>query len=180
MVPPVLVERFIDAKGEPVMEPELMEFELTLLMFIGELLKICNDALRNACMDMSREARDQHMEICAYVDTLRHGRNYTPTRSVADTSTFLSREDFGKKSLKDGSKTVYQVQATSPDIAYSPFELPQDWKAHNRFTKARKLRLLTKSSLLVGDKLAPRKFGSILATSVRSPCSSMTSRKRRW
>ena len=73
-------------------------------MLIGELLKVCNDALRNPCMDLSREVRDQHMEIYAYIDTFGHGRIYTPTRSVVDMSTFLSREDFRKKSLKDGSK----------------------------------------------------------------------------
>ncbi len=153
VVPPVSVERSVGANGELTMESELMEFELTLLILIGQLLKVCNDAVRNACMDWSREVPDQHLSVCTYIDTLRYGRNYTPTKSVMDLSTFLSREDFGKKNLKYDSKTMYQVQDTSPDVAYSPFEQSHDWEAHNRFTIARKLRLLLKSALLVGEKI---------------------------
>ncbi len=58
VVPPVLVERFV---GESTMEPELMEFELTLLMLTGELRKLCNDALCNACMAVSPETREKHL-----------------------------------------------------------------------------------------------------------------------
>ncbi len=83
-------------------------------------------------------------------------------RNVTDLSTFLSRENFGKKSLKDGLKTVFQVQDTSPDVACSPFDLPQDYKAHNRFTMARKVRLLSKTTLFIGDKVAAKTFGSVI------------------
>ncbi len=67
MIPPALVERFIGTKGGPIMELELMDFELTLLMLIGELLKVCNDALRNDCMDLSQEVRPERCgDLCLH------------------------------------------------------------------------------------------------------------------
>ena len=48
VVPPVVVEGFVGAHGELTMGSGLMEFELTLLMLIGELVRVCNDVLRNA------------------------------------------------------------------------------------------------------------------------------------
>ena len=102
---------------------EFYQFELTLLMLIGELLKVCNHKER--ATSLPRAQRDPQQANFVYVDTIRHGRNYTPTKTINELSSFVS-------SLKEGPRTLHQVQEFSPDIAYCPFDQSHDWKAHNR------------------------------------------------
>ncbi len=129
---------------------EFHQFELTLMMLTGELLKTCNDVERATSVSQPRAQRDQAQAVFVYVDTIRHGRNYTPAKTINELSSFLSREEYSKKSLKDGSRTLYQVQESSPDVTYCPFDQAHDWRAYNRFTITRKLKLFNHCQLIVG------------------------------
>ncbi len=129
---------------------EFHRFELTLIMLIGELLKSCNDTERATNVSQPRAQRDQAQAVFVYLDTIRRGRNYTPAKTINELSSFLSRVEYGKKSLKDGSRTLYQIQENSPDVTFCPFDQAHDWKAHNCFTIARKLKLFNNFQLIVG------------------------------
>ncbi len=59
--------------------------------------------------------------LCAYLDTVRHGRNHKPLLALSELSSLLKKEDLNRKSLKEGSRHTFQVQESSPDVGYSPF-----------------------------------------------------------
>ncbi len=68
----------VTASGEIL---EFHQFELTLIMLIGELLKTCNDTERATSVSQSRAQRDQAQAVFVYLDTIRHVRNYTPAKT---------------------------------------------------------------------------------------------------
>ncbi len=68
---------------------EFHQFELTLMMLIGELLRTCNDVERATSVSQPRAQRDQAQAVFVYLDTIRHGRNYTPAKTINELSSFL-------------------------------------------------------------------------------------------
>ncbi len=92
------------------------------MKLIGELLKICKDSERATSVSFPRAQRDQAQAVFVYLDTVRHGRKYTPAKTNNELSSLLSREEYDKKSLKDSSRALYQVQEISRDVAYCPFD----------------------------------------------------------
>ena len=55
-----------------------------------------------------------------------------------------------------------QFQDNSPDVCYSPTEQAHDWKVHNRFTIAGKVRVFKNFQLIVSRACDVKKFGSII------------------
>ncbi len=127
-----------------------INFEVKLLMLIGELIKICDDKER---LESAKSAKEN---MLAYVDSFRHGRNRKATHMLHEFSTLHKREDLNKKSLKEGSRTTFQLQGSSPDVGYSPFEQAQDWKALNRFTIAKKARVFDRTAMVIGLAGTPK------------------------
>ncbi len=136
----------VTASGEVL---EFHQFELTSIILIEELLKICKDTERATSVSQPRAQRHQAQAVFVYLDTIRHGRNYTPAKTINELSSFLSRKEYGKKSLKDDSRILYQIQEINPDVTFCPFDQAHDWKAHNRFTITKKLKLFNNFRLIV-------------------------------
>ncbi len=57
-------------------------------------MKICNDTEPATCVSSQRSQRDKQQEIFEYLDTVRHGRNYTPAKTINDLSSFMTRDEF--------------------------------------------------------------------------------------
>ena len=73
-----------------------------------------------------------------------------------------NREDLNKKSFKEGSRTTFQIQDSSSDVGYCPFEQAQDWKAFNRFTIAKKAEVFNSMAIVLGLEGTPKQFGSLI------------------
>ncbi len=71
--------------------------------------------------------------------------------------------------MKDGSRTLYQVQESSPDVTYCPFDQAHDWRAFNRLTITKKLKLFSHCQLIVGGTHPVKQFGSMIDWSCQEP-----------
>ncbi len=130
-------------------------FKTKLIMLLGEIMKVMNDKERVALASCGRDERNRRIASCQYIDSIRNGRNFQGSHGPVELSTYMSRDEFVRK-----SKNV--VQEESPDVAYSPFEHAFQLDAYNRFTICRKLLMLAKAQIIVGGKMATKKLGSVI------------------
>ncbi len=82
---------------------------------------------------------------------------------------FFRERSMAKKSLKDGSRTLYEKQENSPDVIFCPFDQAHDWKAQNRFTITRKLKIFNNFQLIFGAGCPTKQFGSIIDLNCQEP-----------
>ena len=127
-----------------------VNFEIKLVMLIRELMKMCDDKERIESAKLKRAEIDVKEKLLTYIDSIRHGRIKKVTHTLHEFSTLHRKEELIRKSLKKGSRVMFQAQYSSPDVGYSPFERAQDWKAFNRVTIARRVEFFDGCAMVMG------------------------------
>ncbi len=135
-IPLSLVDHMISAEGEVNHNTNEFVFKTKLIMLLGEIMKILNEKDRVALASCGRDERNKRISTCQYIDSIRQGRNFQSSQGPMEMSTYMSRDEFVRK-----SKNV--VQEESPDVAYSRFEHSFQLDAYNRITICRKLLMLS-------------------------------------
>ncbi len=91
----------------------------------------------------------------AYLNSIRQGWKFPISQGLTELSTYMSREEFNRK-----SRNI--ILKETPDLAYSPFDQPSHQDAYNRYTICRILLMLTRAKIIVGRRLSVKTRGSII------------------
>ncbi len=154
-IPVALLDQLIPPGGEIVRSAENLDFCLKLVMLLGEVMKVATDQDRVAHTNLNRDERARRTDTFVYLNLIRQGRNFHVSQGLSELSSYMSREEFNRK-----SKNI--VQEETPDLAYSPFDQSSHYDAYNRYTICRKLSRFTEATIIVGGRLPAKKLGSII------------------
>ncbi len=150
-----LLDQLIPPGGEITRSAENLDFCLKLVMLLGEAMKEATDQDRVAHTNLNRDERVGRTDTFVYLNSIQQVRNFHVSQGLTELSTYMSREEFNRK-----SKNI--VREETPDLAYSPFDQSSHYDAYNRYTICRKLSRFTEATIIVGGRLPAKKLGSII------------------
>ena len=152
-IPESLLEKFAPTEGGSVKSESQIDFEVKLLMLVGENMADINSTQKTRYSNLRTRELKAKREMLNRVIPIKRERNHLVETEVNKLSDYLSESKF-EENRKDS------VQESSPDVAYNPYSCKEDMRADTRFTIVRKLRWFHRLSLMIGEEQSKTTFGS--------------------
>ncbi len=97
-IPVALSDQLIPPGGEITRSAENLDFCSKLVRLLGEVMKVATDQDRIAYTNLNRDEKARRTDTLVYLNSIRPGRSFHISLGLTELSTYMSREEFNRKS----------------------------------------------------------------------------------